>query len=232
MPPDTGWQWLASGVELRLVRVETGNVSEQLNIVRLDPSVVRFRVHYNPTVPRPVNGWASLLQPLLVVNGGYFTPEDETIGLLISDGRSWGTSYGDFAGMFAVTADGQVTVRWLARSPYDPNEPLREAVQSFPVLIKPGGVMGFSTDADDGRPARRTVVAQDRQGDILFIVAPYGYLSLHELARFLVESDLDLDVALNLDGGNSTGLWLKADQKTVEVASLTSVPSVISVDYR
>ena len=232
MPPDTGWQWLASGVELRLVRVETGDVSEQLNIVRLDPSVVRFRVHYNSTMPRPVNGWASLLRPLLVVNGGYFTPEDETIGLLISDGRIWGTSYGDFAGMFAVTVDGQVSVRWLQRSPYDPNEPLREAIQSFPVLIKPGGVMGFPSDADDGRPARRTVVGQDRQGRILFIVAPYGYLGLHELARFLVESDFDLDVALNLDGGNSTGLWLKTDQKTVEIASLTSVPSVISVDHR
>jgi len=232
MPLDSGWQWLASGVELRLVRVETGDVSEQLHILRLDPSVVRFRVHYNPAMPRPVNGWASLLQPLLVVNGGYFTPEDETIGLLISDGRSWGTSYGDFAGMFAVTTDGQVNVRWLERNPYDPNESLREAIQSFPVLIKPGGVMGFSADADDGRPARRTVVAQDHQGHILFIVAPYGYLSLHELARFLAESDLDLDVALNLDGGNSTGLWLKTDQKMVEVASLTSVPSVISVDYR
>jgi uncharacterized protein YigE (DUF2233 family) len=182
-------------------------------------------------MPRPVNGWASLLQSLLVVNGGYFSPEDETIGLLISDGRSWGASYGDFAGMFAVTAEEQVSVRWLERSPYDPNEPLREAIQSFPVLIKPGGMMGFPADADDGRPARRTIVGQDRQGRILFIVAPYGYLGLHDLACFLVASDLDLDVALNLDGGNSTGLWLKTDQKTVEVASLTSVPSVISVDY-
>jgi uncharacterized protein YigE (DUF2233 family) len=105
-------------------------------------------------------------------------------------------------------------------------------LQSFPVLVKPGGVMGFPADADDGRPSRRTVVAQDNQGRILLLVAPRGYLSLHEMARFLAESDLDLNVALNLDGGYSTGLWLKAGEQPVEINSLVPVPSVISVVYR
>jgi uncharacterized protein YigE (DUF2233 family) len=214
---------------LRQVRVETGEVAERLTIVRLDPTVVRFHVHYDPTNPRPVSDWANLVQPLLVVNGGYFTPENETIGLLISDGRIWGASYGDYAGMFAVAPGGQVSVRWLRDWPYDPVEPLNEALQSFPVLVKPGGVMGFPVDADDGRPSRRTVVAQDNQGCILLIVAPRGYLSLHEMARFLAESDLDLDVALNLDGGYSTGLWLRADEQFVDINSLVPVPSVISV---
>ncbi len=236
-PPDTGWQPLQPGVELRHVRVETGEAAERLVIVRLDPATVRFRVHYDPIAPRPVSAWAGRLQSPLVVNGGYFTPENETLGLLVSDGRVWGTSYGDFAGMFAVNLspareEEQVGVRWLHEQPYDPNEPLKEALQSFPVLVKPVGVMGFPADADDGRPARRTVVAQDRRGCILLIVAPRGTLSLHELACFLAESDLDLDVALNLDGGFSTGLWLEADEKSVEIDSLVPVPSVISVDYR
>jgi uncharacterized protein YigE (DUF2233 family) len=231
-PPDTGWQLLRPGIELRQLNVEAGAATERLTIVRLDPAGVRFRVHYDPHVPLPVSAWAGVLQSSLVVNGGYFTPESETVGLLISDGQVWGTSYGDFAGMFAVTADEHISVRWLRDRPYDPNEPLRAALQSFPVLVKPGIGMGFPADADDGRPARRTVVAQDRQGQVLFVVAPYGYLSLHELAQFLADSDLDLDIALNLDGGNSTGLWLKTESGTVEIASLASVPSVISVDYR
>jgi uncharacterized protein YigE (DUF2233 family) len=232
LPPDTGWQALQSGAEWRQVRVETGTVAERLTIARFDVAAVRFRVHYDPTAPLPVSAWAERLQSLLVINGGYFTPENETIGLLISDGRTWGASYGDFAGMFAVTADGQVSVRWLQDRPYDPNELLQQALQSFPVLVKPGGVMGFPADADDGRPARRTVVAQDRDGRILFIVAPHGYLSLHELAQFLADSDLDLDIALNLDGGTSTGLWLQSSAKSLEIASLVPVPSVISVNYR
>ena len=217
---------------MRHVRVETGAGAERLTIVRLDPATVRFRVHYDPIAPRLVSAWAGQFQPLLLVNGGYFTPENETTGLLVSNGRAWGTPYGEFAGMFAVTSDGRVSVRWLRHQPYDPNEPLVEALQSFPVIVKPGGVMGFPADADDGRLARRTVVAQDVQGRILIIVAPRGYLSLHELARFLAGSDLELDVALNLDGGFSTGLWLQAGERSVEVDSLVPVPSVISVDYR
>jgi uncharacterized protein YigE (DUF2233 family) len=92
--------------------------------------------------------------------------------------------------------------------------------------------VGFPANADDRRPARRTVVAQDRRGRILILVAPRGALSLHELARFLVESDLDLDAALNLDGGFSTGLWVRAYDESVEIDSLVPVPSVISAAYR
>ena len=217
---------------MRQVRVETGEGAERLTIVRLDPATVHFRVHYNPTAPRPVSAWAERLQPLLVANGGYFTPENETTGLLVSGGKTWGAPYGEFAGMFVVASDGQVSVRWLRDRPFDPDEPLAEALQSFPVVVKPGGVMGFPADADDGHPARRTVVAQDQEGHILVIVAPRGYLSLHELARFLAESDLALDVALNLDGGFSTGLWLKVNGTSVEIDSLVPVPSVISVERR
>jgi hypothetical protein len=180
-----------------------------------------------------VSGWATRLeQPLLVINGGYFTPENTTIGLLISGGKKWGALYGDYAGLFAIATNQQASVRWLADSPYDPNEPLQEGIMSFPVLVKPGGVMGFPADADDGTPARRTIVAQDYQGRILLMIAPRGYLSLHETARFLAESDLSIDVALNLDGGYSTGLWLETDDHAAKVDSRVDVPSVISVESR
>jgi len=247
-PVDTGWLQLQPGVELRLlqVRVEIGDASEnasraergvlieRLHVVRVDPAAVRFRVLYEPGRPLPVDAWYRRLDPppLLVINGGYFTPEDETVGVLVSDGEVWGTPYGDFAGMFAVDANDGVSIRWFRIWPYDATEPLAQAIQSFPVLIKPGGVMGFPADADDGRPARRTVVALDRQGRLLFIVAPRGYLGLHNLACFLANSDLALDVALNLDGGYSTGMWLQAGERSVEIHSYVPVPSVLAVFSR
>ncbi|MFW6082622.1 MAG: phosphodiester glycosidase family protein, partial [Chloroflexota bacterium] len=69
----------------------------------------------------------------------------------------------------------------------------------------------------------------DRAGSILFIVGSRGTLSLHQLASFLVESDLSIDTALNLDGGGSTGLWLADEDEIVNIDSFTSVPSVIAV---
>ena len=92
--------------------------------------------------------------------------------------------------------------------------------------------MSFPPDADQGNPARRTVIAQDNEGYILIVVTPRGYLSLHELAVFLANSDLEVDVALNLDGGSSTGLWLDTGPTVVEIDSIAPVPSVIAVHRR
>lgn len=239
-PADTGWQTLGAGLEFREIDVwgdDDNEVIERLRVLRLNPDQVDFRVRYDPVQPRLISEWAEATSDFLVINGGYFAPENEhgkeTLGVLISGGQRYGASWGDFAGMFAVTAD-QVSVRWLRERPYDPAERLSEAVQSFPVLVKPGGEMGFPSDADDGVTARRTVVAQDQAGNILFITAPRGTLSLHALAVFLARSDLDLnvDIALNLDGGASTGLWLNAGGVEVKLDSFTDVPSVITVGWR
>jgi hypothetical protein len=129
--------------------------------------------------------------------------------------------------MLAVTAEGP-ELRWLAERPYDPNEGLVAAVQSFPLLVKPGGLVGFPDE--DGLVNRRTVVAQDRQGRILFLVAPRGYFTLHQLSVFLVASDLELDIALNLDGGTSTGLLLA--EPAEGIGAYTLLPAVITVEER
>jgi hypothetical protein len=42
-----------------------------------------------------------------------------------------------------------------------------------------------------------------------------------------VTSDLSIDVALNLDGGASTGLYMHAGNQHVSIDSLTQLPIVI-----
>lgn len=223
---------LQPGVEIRSLDVPAGGDSgdtaqiERVTVARFDPTQVVFRVLYTPRVAYPISVWAQRSGALLVMTGGYFTSENVVTGLTISDRQSHGYRYDDFAGMFAVTEGEDVTVRWLRTWPYDASEPLREAIQSFPVLVKPGGQMGFPADGDDGRASRRVVVAQDREGRILLLIAPRGYLSLHALAVWLAGSDLDVDTALNLDGGTSAGFWMSEGPR---VDSLIAVPSVIGV---
>jgi uncharacterized protein YigE (DUF2233 family) len=113
----------------------------------------------------------------------------------------------------------------LSKEPFDSHETLQYAVQSFPVLVKPGGILGFPDE--DGLPARRTVVAQDRNGNLLFILAPSGFMTLHQMSQWLVDSDLDLHIALNLDGGPSTGLLLAGSDLTIPAFS--PLPAVIVV---
>ena len=227
-PRDTGWRLIAPGIEWRRLWTEVNAEQERLSLVRLDPDQVRLRVLYQPVTPRQVSQWAAdLPTALVVVNASYFSADNHVTGLVVSDGVPWGHSYDDFAGMLAVDNDGHVTLRWLRTWPFNPQEILAQAVQSFPVLVKPGGQMGFPPNADEGQRSRRTVVAQDKSGRIVLLVSPGFRYSLHELAVWLTESDLELDVAMNLDGGTSTGLWIR-EFETID--SSIPIPAVIVVE--
>ena len=228
-PPDSGWQLLRTGLEQRSITLDDGQgqPKEKLYLLRLEPEAFQFGVAYRPRRPQSLATWQAETEALLVVNGSYFTEEFVATGLIISDGQASGTGYGSFAGMLAVTAAGP-QLRWLQERPYDPAEPLQHALQSFPVLVKPGGQVGFPEE--DGIRSRRTVVGQDRDGRILFILAPWGSFTLHQLSNFLVGSDLNLEIALNLDGGTSTGLLL-ADPAQ-EIPAFVPLPAVITVHER
>ena len=227
--PDSGWQQLSPGLEQRLIRLftEDGRQREQITIFRLEPALFQFEIGYRPGEPQLLADWQAETGALLLANGGFFTEAYIATGLTTIEGQPSGTTYGDFAGTFVVTAAGP-EVRWLGAQPYDPNEPLLYGLQSFPMLVKPGGVVGY-TDEDNDR-ARRTVIGEDRDGRLLILVAPWGSFTLAELSRWLVQSDLDLDVALNLDGGTSTGLYLQ--NPVVEIPAFARLPIVISVQAK
>jgi len=228
-PDDTGWQSLGHGIELRRLLVELNGVSNRLWIARVDPAGVRFRVLYDRANPRPLSEWFTGGKLLLAVNAGYFTEDYHATGLIISDGARSGQSYAGFGGMFAVQND-RVEVRWLVARPYNPTEPLRQAVQAFPMLVHSGGKPAI--DQDDGDLARRTVVGQDRQGRIVFVVSPDAFFRLKTLSAFLAASDLELDTALNLDGGPSSGILIAGHAGTLGVDSWIKIPAAIVVEAR
>ena len=229
-PPDSGWEMLRDGLERRTfeIRGEDGLALERLSILRLDPARFSFAVAYQPE-PKTLETWLADSGALIALNGGYYRAEGETLiptGLTIVGGEAIGESYGEFAGMLAVNEDG-ASLRWLAQAPYESGEGLVSALQSFPLLVKPGGELGFPAELEDNQAARRTVIAQDSSGRFLLLVAPRGYFTLHQLSAFLTASDLELDIALNLDGGPSSGLLL-ADPPWGESA-LLPLPVVILV---
>ena len=139
-------------------------------------------------------------------------------------------NYEGFGGMLAI-AEGTVKVRWNVNEPYRPDEALTYAMQNFPMLVLPGGEANTQID-DNERLAPRSVVAQDRSGRLVFVVSPSLMFTLTGLGQWLALSDLDIDVALNLDGGTSSGLMLRDGDQTLGTDSWVNVPSVIVVDGR
>ncbi len=210
--PDSGWFELQPGLENRTLNLigPQNTVIESMFILRISPSFFDFEVHHQ-TKPLSLEDWASQTNADIVVNAGYFLIEEENYyptGLVISNSEVFGLSYGEFAGMFSVI-NGKPDLRWLAQTPYNSTEPVDFAFQSFPLLVKPGGELGFPADFEDNLTARRTVLAKDQNGNILLILTQKGYFTLHKLSMFLTGSDLNLDIAVNLDGGPSTGLLIQ-----------------------
>ena len=172
-PPDTGWQVLQPGLERRMIRLfnDQNQHIESVYIFRLEQDLFRLDVAYRET-PLSVDDWQMETNALMVVNGGFFREEDEKPvpnGLTILNGQAFGSSYDSFGGMLAINDEG-AEVRWLAQQPYVPGEPLWAGLQSFPMLVKPGGELGFPAEFEDNVRARRTVIAQDTEGRILFII--------------------------------------------------------------
>lgn len=204
---------------------------ESLYIWRLDQDDFQLDIAYHET-PQSLESWQQETDALLVVNGSFFREENEKYlpnGLTIINGQPFGSSYESFAGMLAISDLG-AELRWLAQEPYNPSELLQAALQSFPLLVKPGGELGFAEEFEDNVKARRTVIGQDRDGNLLFIVAPRGHFTLHQLSLYLTESDFNLNIALNLDGGPSTGILI-ADPHEI-ISSQVLLPFVILVYAR
>jgi hypothetical protein len=227
---EQGWSTLQPGLERGVIPVKDdgGQAVETVHIWRIDQDHFRLDVAFSRT-PKSLDGWQKETNAALVVNGGYFSIMSEVYsadGLTVLNGVSSGRSFSGFGGMLAVTG-GRAELRSLLSQPYDPGEHLDAALQSFPMLVEPGGLLGFGPERDNHVSARRTVIAQDRQGRILFIVAPQGYFTLHGLSAYLTGSDLDLDMALNLDGGGSTGLLVANPRE--EIPSRVLLPFVILV---
>ncbi|HJZ49467.1 MAG TPA: phosphodiester glycosidase family protein, partial [Roseiflexaceae bacterium] len=229
---DTGWLPGRPGVELRRMRTTAGpgHLDVPLTVVRLDPARVRLRVAYAPDHPRGLRTWFEERRPLAAINGSFFTPKYQATALLISDGVISGESYAGFGGMLAVASDGSIDLWALHDRPYDPGAAFEQALQSFPMLVFPGGEP--TAIEDDRQRARRSVVAIDRAGRLLLLVSPTSDFTLRGVAEWLSRSDLDVDRALNLDGGASTGLYLIDGPLQETIDSFGPLPIVLLVEAR
>ena len=227
---ETGWSLVQPGLEKRVLEIYNAQNqhAESLHIWRLDQSHFRLDVAYDDS-PQSLDAWQSQTNAAIVLNGGYYSIDGERYfpdGLTIVDGKATGRSFGASGGMLAIDGE-RSELRWLAQEPYNSSEPLRAALQSFPMLVEPGGVMGYGPEKESRAQARRTVIAQDKAGRLLLMVAPRGYFTLHGLSRYLTESDLNLDLAINLDGGGSTGILVANPRELI--APTRPIPFVILV---
>ncbi len=225
------WNKVAPGVEVRYEDWKIpGGDDDTVTIVRFDLHKIKLSVGYQPKQPLLMHEWMQQERAMAIINGGYFDQQDTATALVVSNGKSFGASYSGFGGMLSEDTHGNVSLRSLRQQPYDSSkEQLAQATQSSPMLMVGGKRTQFTADASQ---TRRSVVAMDKQGRLLFIASPGQVFSLDQLADQLASSDLSIDVALNLDGGASTGLYVNGSNPHVEIDSIAKLPLVVIVKAR
>lgn len=216
------------GVDFMLTQAKVNEHEEWLLMVRVDPSQVNIRVHYEPSQPKTTREWQAHTQAGLVINGGFFDDNNKVTGLIVADGKASGRSYRGFGGMFSMGQDGAPLLQWLRDEPYQANNDIAQAVQGFPMLVVNGE--RIEPMDDNGERNRRSFVALDAQGRVLFGVTQMAQWTLTDLADYLANTEsLGVVSALNLDGGASSGLWMAGALDGVSMNSFDAVPAVIAV---
>ena len=215
-----GWETIAEGVHIRRM---IGFENERRGMVfalRLDPARVDVKMRYDPQRPLRVAGWFRAEQPIAALNAGFFDRDNTPVGLWVIDGITYGKGHFRMQGEFRVTGAG-VSIRRVNERYLSDGTRTLVSLESYPLLIMPGRF----TDPCLGRgaqfnrfgewcvlsalPAERMVVGVDGAGFLVFLLAPSKTFTLSGLAGWLRQSDLNLDVGLNLDGGSSAGMLVQ-----------------------
>lgn len=146
-----------------------------------------------------------------LVSAGFYTKENEPIGLFITEGEQIKNRVESrlFDGIFSVDRNNEAKI-----SLQTPQENVRLALQSGPVLIKDGKVLKLQIKED--KSARRVVLALNKTGEVYFLAifnkdSVFEGPLLAELPRVVKSLEEKMDVefldALNLDGGSASAFY-------------------------
>ena len=199
----------AEGLSHHVQTIEHNGESATLHFVSFDASRETFALYDQGELGR-----ASLAETMATnhclagTNGGYFQPDFEPVGLLVAGGKVVrGPSHARLLSGALVVTDHHISLR-RSTEPL-PGKHAREAVQSGPFLVEGGRTIPGLSNA---RSARRTAVYTDggRRWGLVSTTA----LTLEELGTVLADPALlpgggKIMLALNLDGGSSTSLWVE-----------------------
>lgn len=152
-------------------------------------------------------------EALAGVNGGFFNPEGQPLGVMIAGGKkSGGQGLKGSLTSGVVWSDGQQN--GMARSAAFGFEHARATnlLQGGPFLVDQGAAV---SGLEARKFARRTVVLTD--GGSQWAIAYVPSATLDGLAKALVKPGafphFVLRMVLNLDGGGSSGLWIRRENQ-------------------
>lgn len=199
----------AAGVEHRHIVLKNSDAAATIDLALFSPKTATLHVIDNPNGSENLAEVMTRKNFIAGVNGGYFDPQFNPLGLRVIDGatRSPLLRARLLTGVLCSSAHGVGIVRL---GQFSPKQRCDAAIECGPFLIDRGmPVRGL----DQSRRARRTFAGATRRGDAALGISTD--LSLAELASALTAlPDFKIWQALNLDGGSSSAFWFRKKDAT------------------
>ena len=189
----------------------------------------------DPTQPKSVKAWREMLNANLVINGSYFDEDYQPAGFYhgpnVTNSKAWPNreqqnNPSSYSGLIKLH-DGKLELAHLTSNPQEKPAENEQAFLTYPTLLADGKSL---VKEDSKKYARRTILAQDATGQTFILVTENSAISLYEAAEWLEEQPEKFKIAVNLDGGPSTGLSFKKDDETFEIPS-APIPNVVMVKH-
>ncbi|MBI4767435.1 MAG: phosphodiester glycosidase family protein, partial [Deltaproteobacteria bacterium] len=180
---------------------------------RIDPEFWSFRVFFDRE-PKTIKEWQQRTRAAVTCNGGFYQENFLPAGRILVNGTFWGPLKNrHMKGMFlaepkkgfehlpkATLIDLKGSDREERISSYE------QGIQSFPILLDPAGQVRVNPSSFQ---ANRTVLAQDRSGNIFILITEKPFFTLYDFGQYLKGLPFGFQFILNLDGGLRTQLAIQ-----------------------
>jgi uncharacterized protein YigE (DUF2233 family) len=227
------WRTIQRGIEYRKISFERTEPAYQLELklLRLDPKLLGAKILFSAEMGlsgATAKAYAEKSGALIAVNANYFDEKGRPLAYLKTAEREVNRTVSKhqlYTGVFAVR-DGIPAV--LHRDEFQPTQ-ASIALQSGPLLLNRGVPVEVMKGL--GRFARRAVIGTDKEGRVIVAVtdAIRGGLAFDELQELCTNPRWQIETPdlLNLDGGGSAQLYVKAGKFEETIPGTSEVPVAI-----
>lgn len=165
-------------------------------------------------------------QAVLTINGGFFSPEHKSLGLLVRNGKILNPLHPTpWWGVFEIIK-GKASI--IPPNFFEPNRNMEMALQVGPRLVVNGEIPKLKASMD-----RRSGIGIRPNGDIVIAVADDIDMSMTGFAQLFQkpesEGGFGCADALNLDGGNSTQFYIHWNNFELNVPGVSRVANGIAI---
>jgi len=227
--PAYNWNLLADGIVYVKYSFEAGPQERTtIHAFEIDPAKVRLDIVIaGKSKPdgTTVDDLARRNKAALVINGGFFSEERKSIGLLVQSGKtinpihktSWWSIFGLKNGTPFIATPKE----------FVPSADISMAVQAGPRLVVEGAVPKLKDDF-----APRSAIGITKDNNVILVVTEGIPISLKELAKRMknsrFEGGLECPNAMALDGGGSTQLFAKIKKFELSIEGLSYITNGIA----